>query len=115
MLIVFHFGMFCEQYSKMLVISRMEGLGGYTYVPRAMYSFSRSFWIVPLMALAGTPCSSATNSYISSRIAAVELMVMLVLTWSSGRPESRMRMSAMLSMATPTLPTSPSARGWSLS
>ena len=46
----------------MSVMIRIDGRGGYTYVPRAMYSFSRSFWIVPLMALAGTPCSSATSS-----------------------------------------------------
>ncbi len=85
------------------------------YVPRAMYSLSRSFWMVPLIAPAGTPCSSATSSYISSRIAPVELMVMLVLTLSSGRSASSWRMSAMHEMATPTLPTSPSARGWSLS
>ncbi len=31
------------------------------YVPRAMYSLSTSFWIVPVSALAGTPCSSATS------------------------------------------------------
>ena len=33
----------------MSVMIRMLGFGGYTYVPRAMYSFSRSFWIVPLI------------------------------------------------------------------
>ena len=80
-----------------------------------MYSFSRSFWMVPLIALAGTPRSSATSSYISSKMAAVELMVMLVVTLSSGRSANRVRMSSSVSMATPTLPTSPSARGWSLS
>ena len=80
-----------------------------------MYSFNRSFWMVPLMALAGTPRSSATNSYMSSKMAAVELMVMLVVTWSSGRSANRVRMSSRVSMATPTLPTSPSERGWSLS
>ena len=46
----------------MSVMIRIDGRGGYTYVPRAMYSFRRSFWIVPLIALAGTPCSSATSS-----------------------------------------------------
>ena len=46
-------------------------------------------------------------------MAAVALIVIDVVTWSSGRPASRMRMSSMESMATPTLPTSPSARGWS--
>ncbi len=58
-----------------------------------------------------TPCSSATNSYINSRIAAVELIVIDVVTLSSGRPFSSARMSSSESIATPTLPTSPSARG----
>ena len=46
-------------------------------------------------------------------MAAVALMVIDVVTLSSGRPASRIRMSSIESMATPTLPTSPSARGWS--
>ena len=46
-------------------------------------------------------------------MAAVALMVMEVVTLSSGSSASRSRMSASESMATPTLPTSPSARGWS--
>ena len=78
-----------------------------------MYSFRMSFWMVPLMADAGTPCSSATSSYINNRIAAVELMVIEVETLSSGRSFRRRRMSSRQLMATPTLPTSPSARGWS--
>ena len=81
------------------------------YVPRAMYSLSRSFWIVPEIVDGSTPCSSATISYISSRIAAVELIVIDVVTLSSGMPCSSTRMSAIESIATPTLPTSPSARG----
>ena len=31
------------------------------YVPRAMYSFKMSFWMVPRIFSPGTPCSSATN------------------------------------------------------
>ena len=46
-------------------------------------------------------------------MAAVELMVIDVVTLSSGRPARSSRMSSSESMATPTLPTSPSARGWS--
>ena len=46
-------------------------------------------------------------------MAAVALMVIEVVTWSRGRPASSRRMSASESMATPTLPTSPSERGWS--
>ena len=45
--------------------------------------------------------------------AAVALIVIDVVTLSSGRPASSSRMSASESMATPTLPTSPSARAWS--
>jgi hypothetical protein len=46
-------------------------------------------------------------------MAAVELIVIEVVTSLSGRPASRRSMSSSESMATPTLPTSPSARGWS--
>ena len=41
------------------------------------------------------------------------LIVIDVDTPSSGRPPTRVRMSSIESIATPTLPTSPSARGWS--
>ena len=44
---------------------------------------------------------------------AVALIVIDVVTRSSGMPSISRRMSSMLSMATPVLPTSPSARGWS--
>ena len=43
------------------------------------------------------------------------LIVIEVLTRSSGIPSKSTSMSARESMATPTLPTSASARGWSLS
>ena len=65
------------------------------------------------MADAWTPCSSATNSYINNRIAPVELMVIEVDTLSSGKSFNNMRMSSRESMATPTLPISPSLRAWS--
>ena len=44
-------------------------------------------------------------------MAPVALMVMDVVTLSIGRSAMRSRMSASESIATPTLPTSPSARG----
>ena len=44
-------------------------------------------------------------------MAAVALMVIDVVTRSSGRSASSARMSSTESMATPTFPTSPSARG----
>ncbi len=79
------------------------------YVPRAMYSLSMSFWMVPDRPRGLAPCSSATVWYISSRTAAGALMVIDVDTLSSGIPSNSARMSARLSIATPTLPTSPCA------
>ena len=46
-------------------------------------------------------------------MAAVELMVMDVETRASGMPSNSVSMSSSEQMATPTLPTSPRARGWS--
>ena len=40
-------------------------------------------------------------------------MVIEVVTWSSGMPSNSVSMSASEEMATPHLPTSPSASGWS--
>ena len=81
------------------------------YVPRAVYSFRMSFCTVPLSLPGSTPCSSATSSYSSSRMAAVALMVIDVVTLSSGMLVEQPSMSSSESIATPTLPTSPSARG----
>ena len=44
---------------------------------------------------------------------AVALIVIEVETRSSGMPSNSRRMSSTVSIATPVLPTSPSARGWS--
>ena len=44
---------------------------------------------------------------------AVALMVMEVLTLSSGMPSKRISMSRKDEIGTPTLPTSPRATGWS--
>ena len=74
-----------------------------------MYSLSTSFWMVPRSLTGSTPCSAPTSSYSSSRIAAGALMVIEVETSSSGIPSNSARMSARLSIATPTLPTSPAA------
>ncbi len=76
-----------------------------------MYSLRMSFWMVPVSALAATPCSSATSWYSSSSTAAGALMVMEVETLSSGMSCSSVRMSSIESIATPTLPTSPCATG----
>lgn len=108
---MFHFGISALQYLKMSAISRSDGFGGKMYVPRAMYSFSTSFWIVPVSLSALTPCSSATSWYRSSSSAAGALIVIDVDTLSSGIPPNSTRMSSIESIATPTLPTSPCAIG----
>ena len=70
-----------------------------------------SFWIVPRIWSAGTPCFSATATYMASRIAAVPLIVNDVDTLPSGMPSKIASMSASVSIATPTRPTSSSTSG----
>ncbi|MNC87428.1 hypothetical protein D3C83_31550 [compost metagenome] len=60
-----------------------------------------------------TPRSSPTTQYIASSVAAVALIVIDVETLSSGMPSKSAVMSSIESMATPALPTSPAASGWS--
>ncbi len=111
MLMVFHCGSSSLQYEKTSVMSRSEGCVGKMYVPRAMYSFRMSFWIVPPSFERSAPCCLATATYSASRIGAVALIVIDVVTCSSGMPSNSVSMSRMLQMDTPTLPTSPSAIG----
>jgi hypothetical protein len=66
---------------------------------------------VPVILSAAIPCSSATSWYISRSSAAGALIVIDVDTLSSGMPSKSTFMSSTESMATPTLPTSPCARG----
>ena len=79
----------------------------------AMYSFRMSFWIVPEIFFQSAPCFSATARYIVQMIAAGELMVIEVVTPASGILSKSTSMSARELMATPHLPTSPSASAWS--
>ncbi len=51
--------------------------------------------------------------YMASRTAAGALIVIEVDTWSRGMPSNSRSMSSSDEMATPTLPTSPAAIGWS--
>ena len=74
-----------------------------------MYSLRMSFWVVPLIRSRGTPCASAAATYRASRMGAVALMVIEVLTSPSGRPSTSTPMSTRLEIGTPTRPTSPSA------
>ena len=76
-----------------------------------MYSLRMSFWIVPLSADLAMPRSSATTTYIARSVDAVALIVIDVETLSSGMPSNSIARSSTESIATPTRPTSPWARG----
>ena len=76
-----------------------------------MNSFRMSFWMVPEIFLAGTPCSSAATMKAASTGSTAPFMVMETLILSSGMPANRIFISSTLSMATPALPTSPTTRG----
>ncbi len=80
-----------------------------------MYSFRQSFWIVPPSLLNGIPRSSAAARYIAHTIEAGPLMVIDVVTSSSGILSKRIRMSASELTATPSRPTSPRDIGSSAS
>ncbi len=105
--IVFQRGTSRVQNSTESTTRRIEGPGGKMYSFWAMNSFRMSFCSVPLSLENGTPCFSATHRYMHSKIAAGELMVMEVDTWSSGMPSNRRSMSARESIATPQWPISP--------
>ena len=79
-------------------------------VPRATYSLSTSFWAVPDTDSRGAPWLSATATYIATSTGAGALIVIEVVTLSSGMPSKTVSMSASESIATPTWPTSPAAR-----
>src|SRR3989454_369746 len=85
------------------------------YVDRATYSFRMSFWTVPRSDRRAMPRASPVATYRASRIAAVALIVMLVLTRSRGRPSRSVCISSRVEIATPTRPTSPRTIGASLS
>jgi len=57
---VFHRGTASRQYAKTSVTRRIEGPGGKTYVPRAMYSLRMSFCVVPASVDGLTPWRRAT-------------------------------------------------------
>jgi len=81
----------------------------------AINSLSMSFWMVPPILESGIPLISAAAQYMAHKTVAGGLMVMEVVTLSMGMPSMRVRKSSRVSMATPHLPTSPSALGESLS
>src|SRR6266536_1226579 len=79
----------------MLSMTRsMAGFTGTIHSRCAMYSLRQSFWMVPPSAASGMPRSSAAARYIAHTIEAGPLIVIDVVTWSSGIRSNRMRMSA---------------------
>ena len=70
-----------------------------------------SFWGVVTTRSRAAPCASATAKYMAVIGAAMPLIVSETLTRSSGMPAKASSMSASVSIAMPTRPTSPSARG----
>ena len=80
--------------------------------PRAMYSLSTSFCVVPRSSSSGQPCSSPTSEYSASSTVAGALIVIDVEIALSGMPSKTVRMSSIVSIDTPVRPTSPRQR-WS--
>src|SRR3990170_4836818 len=107
MLIALKRGSSRAQYAIRSAARRSDGFGGYMYVPRATYSLSTSFCAVPAIRSCGTPCFCPTTAYMATSTAAGALIVIDVLTWSRGIPSNIVSMSCRVSIATPTLPTSP--------
>jgi hypothetical protein len=70
-----------------------------------------SFCIVPPMRSQATPCLSAMARYIASATEAVQLMVIDVVTSPSGMSANSRSKSSSVEIDTPSLPTSPRARG----
>ena len=63
--------------------------------------------MVPLILDTSTPFSSATATYIANKIDAGALIVIEVDTEEISIPSNNALISSMLSIATPTFPTSP--------
>jgi hypothetical protein len=99
----------------MSVTIRTAGSGGQIHSFWAMNSFSMSFCMVPPRRSHATPCLSAMARYMASATDAVQLMVIDVVTSPSGMSANSRSKSSSVEIDTPSLPTSPRARGWSAS
>ena len=95
----------------MSVTMRTAGSGGQIHSFWAMNSFSMSFCIVPPTRLHDTPCFSAMARYMASATDAVQLIVIDVVTSPSGMSANSRSKSSRVEIDTPSLPTSPRARG----
>ena len=100
-----------EQYSIRSPIRRRCGSGPKIHSFWAMYSLKMSVCRVPLSLVVSMPCRSAATRYMQKTGTAGPLIVIDVVTSSSGMSRNRISMSAALSTATPQWPTSPSERG----
>ena len=69
--------------------------------------------MVPEIFAQSAPCFFANAKYMANKIDAVALMVIEVVISSNFMPSNKISMSCKESIATPTLPTSPSAKSWS--
>src|SRR5215469_4021785 len=96
-----------EQNSMVSTTMRTADSGGEIHSFWAMNSLSMSFCMVPPTRSHDTPCLSARVRYMASATDAVQLMVMEVVTWSSGISRKSVSKSARVEMDTPSLPTSP--------
>src|SRR5437867_3481917 len=89
----------------------MAGFTGTIHSRCAMYSLRASFWIVPPRRPAGMSRFSAAARYIAQTIEAGPLIVIDVVTLSTGIRSKRISMSRSVSTATPSRPTSPRESG----
>ena len=103
----FHLGRAVTAQATVSVVSRSDGPGGKTYVPRDRYSLTMSFWVVPRSSLEATPWRSALATYRPNSHAAVALIVIEVFISVSGIWSNSLRISPRCGTGTPTLPTSP--------
>ncbi len=77
---------------------------------RTINSLRMSFWMVPDIFSAGTPCSSAATIKLANTGRTAPFIVMETDMLSRGMPSNRRFISSTVSIATPALPTSPRTR-----
>src|ERR1035437_7520944 len=94
-------GMLAEQYSIRSPMSRRWGSGSNSHSFWAMYSLKMSVCNVPFRTPGSTPARSAATMYMQKTGTAGPLIVIEVLTLSSGMSLNRISMSEAESMATP--------------
>jgi hypothetical protein len=111
MLTGFVFGMILIECSMVSPISLTAGSTGKIHAPRPIISLSMSFCGVADITSGENPCFSAMAWYIARIMEATALMVRLAPILARSMPSKAISKSRRLSIAIPTLPTSPSAIG----